>query len=134
MHRAAPAQDAGALTARHCMEAAAPASVVVDVPATVDDTPASGVGASEPTSDGDAPSSSSSSSAPEPELPAWALAVAGDDDSDEDEEDCHICRLTAEEMGEPLIRPCACASMPVHASCRELCLTTLPAGPRLHSF
>ena len=99
------------------MEAAAPASVVVDVPATVGDAPAPGVGASEPPSDGDAPSSSSSSA---PELPAWALAVAGDDDSDEDEEDCHICRLTAEEMGEPLIRPCACASMPVHASCREL--------------
>ena len=113
------------------MEAAAPASVVVDVPATVGDAPAPGVGASEPPSDGDAPSSSSSSA---PELPAWALAVAGDDDSDEDEEDCHICRLTAEEMGEPLIRPCACASMPVHASCRELLHDVVPAGPRLHSF
>ena len=101
------------------MEAAAPASVVVDVPATVGDAPAPGVGASEPPSDGDAPSSISAST-PAPELPAWALAVAGGADSDEDEEDCHICRVPAEEMGEPLIRPCACASMPVHASCREL--------------
>ena len=108
------------------MEAAAPASVVVDVPATVGDAPAPGVGASEPPSDGDAPSSLSAST-PEPELPAWALAVAGDDDSDEDEEDCHICRLTAEEMAQlseletPRGRPSHwgdCRDAPLHVPAR----------------
>jgi hypothetical protein len=53
-------------------------------------------------------------------LPGWA---DGDCSSSDDELDCHICRLTAEEMGEPLIVVCACTTLPVHHSCRE---TSLP--------
>lgn len=55
--------------------------------------------------------------APAGALPNWADAVS---DSSDDEPDCHICRLTAEEMGEPLVVVCSCTSLPVHLSCREL--------------
>ncbi len=55
--------------------------------------------------------------APAGALPGWA---DGDSSSSDDEPDCHICRLTAEEKGEPLIVVCACTTMPVHHSCREI--------------
>ena len=57
--------------------------------------------------------------APAGALPGWA---DGDSSSSDDEPDCHICRLTAEEKGEPLIVVCACTTMPVHHSCREISL------------
>ena len=52
-------------------------------------------------------------------LPSWATAGASDSETDSDEPDCHICRLTADEMGEPLVVVCACTGLPVHTSCRE---------------
>ena len=58
-------------------------------------------------------------------LPQWA--AGGSSTSSDDEPDCHICRLTAEDMGEPLIVVCACTSLPVHLSCCEI-----PCGVRLH--
>ena len=61
---------------------------------------------------------------PSSSLPSWATAGGASDssDSDSDEPDCHICRLTADEMGEPLVVVCACTGLPVHTSCREFVL------------
>ena len=55
-------------------------------------------------------------------LPTWCVDLADDgggsgSDSDSCEDECHICRLTADEMGEALVVPCACVSLPVHPSC-----------------
>ena len=74
--------------------------------------------------DPDAPGDVERGEAPSPDavapavaLPQWA--AGGSSSSSDDEPDCHICRLTAEDMGEPLVVVCACTSMPVHLSCRE---------------
>jgi hypothetical protein len=59
--------------------------------------------------DPDAPGEVERGEAPSPDAVAPAVALPH----------CHICRLTAEDMGEPLVVVCACTSMPVHLSCRE---------------
>lgn len=58
--------------------------------------------------------------APGAALPDWANDALSDGSSSDDEPECNICRLTAEEMGEPLIVVCSCTTMPVHLSCGEM--------------